>query len=177
MKHLITTCDNGLIFFWRLPDKLVTKLQLIKTENKRIEEASERAPTVIEEAPEWDENDSRPASVTASPLVSKALLKSSEERKGEQTASEETKKEEEDFDFEVPEKLQPQERDPTLVKKKKKEVVDVLADIKKATNFIDSLVNSQKDTTPTNNSRNITSSDARMASQGDQGEVYATEAT
>ena len=39
-----------------------------------------------------------------------------------------------------------------MVKKKKKEVVDVLADIKKATNFIDSLVNSQKDNT--NNSKN-----------------------
>ena len=81
MKHLITTCDNGLIFFWRLPDKLVTKLQLIKTENKRIEEASQRAPTVIEEAPEQEENDSRPASVAASPLISRAKL--SEERKGE----------------------------------------------------------------------------------------------
>ena len=31
------------------------------------------------------------------------------------------------------------ERDPTEVKKRKNEVVDVLADIKKATNFIDKL--------------------------------------
>ena len=63
-----------------------------------------------------------------------------------------------------------------MVKKKKKEVVDVLADIKKATNFIDSLVNSQKDNT-NNNSRNIGSTNTRAASQGDQGEVYATDAT
>ena len=64
-----------------------------------------------------------------------------------------------------------------MVKKKKKEVVDVLADIKKATNFIDSLVNSQKDST-NNNSRNVGSStNTRAASQGDQGEVYATDAT
>lgn len=45
----------------------------------------------------------------------------------------------EDFDFEVPEKLKINERDPTEVKKRKNEVVDVLGEIKKATNFIDKI--------------------------------------
>ena len=39
----------------------------------------------------------------------------------------------------MPDKLKIKERDPTEVKKRKNEVVDVLADIKKATNFIDKL--------------------------------------
>lgn len=46
----------------------------------------------------------------------------------------------EDFSFEVPEKLQPSDRDNTIVKKRKEEVVDVLADIKRATNFVHDLV-------------------------------------
>ena len=51
-----------------------------------------------------------------------------------------TKVEDEDFDFEVPDKWKVSERDNTIVKKRKEEVVDVLAGIKKATNFIDDLV-------------------------------------
>ena len=43
----------------------------------------------------------------------------------------------EDFDFEVPDKLKPMERDNTLIKKRKEEVVDVLANIKSAVNFVD----------------------------------------
>ena len=43
----------------------------------------------------------------------------------------------EDFDFEVPAKLKPMERDSTMIKKRKEEVVDVLANIKSAVNFVD----------------------------------------
>jgi len=40
----------------------------------------------------------------------------------------------------VPDKWKVSERDNTIVKRRKEEVVDVLAGIKKATNFIDDLV-------------------------------------
>ncbi len=46
----------------------------------------------------------------------------------------------EDFDFDVPDKLKPNIRDNTLVKNRKEQVVDLLADIAKATNFVDELV-------------------------------------
>ena len=55
MKHLITTSDNGLIFVWRLPEKIAQCLQKIKNEGQRIEEINERVPTIIEEAEETDE--------------------------------------------------------------------------------------------------------------------------
>ena len=48
-----------------------------------------------------------------------------------------TEEEDEDFNFDVPDKLQITPRDNTIVKAKKAEVIDVLADIKKATNFVD----------------------------------------
>jgi len=40
----------------------------------------------------------------------------------------------------VPDKLKPDRRDNTIVKKRKEQVTDVLADIAKATSFIDEIV-------------------------------------
>jgi len=48
--------------------------------------------------------------------------------------------EDKDFDFDVPDKLKPDRRDNTIVKKRKEQVTDVLADIAKATSFIDEIV-------------------------------------
>lgn len=36
MRHLITTSDNGIIFIWRLPEKLAQCLQKIKNESQRL---------------------------------------------------------------------------------------------------------------------------------------------
>ena len=47
----------------------------------------------------------------------------------------------EEKDFEVPDKLKPTERDGTTIKKKKEEVVGVLAQINAATNLINQVVN------------------------------------
>ena len=55
MKHLVTTTDNGLIFIWRLPEKIAQCLQKIKNEGQRLEAAIERTPSVIEEVEENDE--------------------------------------------------------------------------------------------------------------------------
>ena len=55
MKHLITTSDNGLIFVWRLPEKIAQCLQKIKNEGQRIVEINLRVPSIIEEAEEKDE--------------------------------------------------------------------------------------------------------------------------
>lgn len=55
----------------------------------------------------------------------------------------------EDFDFKVPDKLKIKDRDPTEVKKRKNEVVDVLGEIKKATNFIDKIAASETPNTKT----------------------------
>ena len=58
-------------------------------------------------------------------------------------------KDDEDFNFEVPDKLKIKERDPTEVKKRKNEVVDVLGEIKKATNFIEKIAASETPNTKT----------------------------
>ena len=50
----------------------------------------------------------------------------------------------------MPEKLKPTDRDNTIVKKRKEEVVDVLAEISKAASFVDQIV--QKET-PNMNSK------------------------
>ena len=55
MKHLITTSDNGLIFVWKVPEKIAQCLQKIKNEGQRIVEINQRVPTIIEEAEERDE--------------------------------------------------------------------------------------------------------------------------
>ena len=69
-----------------------------------------------------------------------AALQSKESKKADDEEEKENKKQDdgdEDFNFEVPDKLKPSVRDNTIVKKRKEEVVDVLADIAKATNLID----------------------------------------
>ena len=55
MKHLITTSDNGIIFVWRLPEKMAQCLAKIKNEGQRLEAAIERTPSIIEEAEETEE--------------------------------------------------------------------------------------------------------------------------
>jgi len=55
MKHLITTSDNGLIFIWRLPEKIAQCLQKVRHEAQRLESAIERTPSVIPEAEENEE--------------------------------------------------------------------------------------------------------------------------
>jgi len=46
---------------------------------------------------------------------------------------------EEDFNFDLPEKIKPTERDNTIVKKKKEQVADVLALVNNAANFVDEI--------------------------------------
>ena len=72
MKHLITTTDNGLIFVWRLPEKIAQCLQKIKNEGQRLEAAIERTPSVIEEV---EENDELAESLGAKPISSFSGLK------------------------------------------------------------------------------------------------------
>lgn len=48
--------------------------------------------------------------------------------------------EDEDFDFNLPDKLKPNVKDNAVAKKRKEEVADVLADIAKATSFVDEIV-------------------------------------
>ena len=52
---MITTSDNGLIFVWKVPEKIAQCLQKIKNEGQRIVEINQRVPTIIEEAEEKDE--------------------------------------------------------------------------------------------------------------------------
>ena len=124
---MITTSDNGIIFVWRLPEKIAQCLQKVKNEANRLEAAIERTPSIIEEAEETDE-----LGESAGPKDKKALKEGSNED------------DDQDFDFDVPDKLKVQDRDSTMVRKRKEEVVDVLADIKKAANFVDQIV--QKET-------------------------------
>ena len=152
MKHLVTTTDNGLIFVWRLPEKIAQCLQKIKNEGQRLEAAIERTPSVIEEV---EENDELAESLGAKPISSFSGLN---EHKSASSAPNTTQNSpdvlvegndnvkdnkpasllaDEDFDFEVPAKLKPMERDSTMIKKRKEEVVDVLANIKNAVNFVD----------------------------------------
>ena len=45
----------------------------------------------------------------------------------------------EDFNFDLPEKIKPNDRDNTIVKKKKEDVADVLALVNNAANFVDKI--------------------------------------
>lgn len=47
----------------------------------------------------------------------------------------------------MPEKLRPSDRDSSIVKKRKEQVADVLADIAKAASFVDQIYTNEK-TTP-----------------------------
>jgi len=58
MRHLITTSDNGLIFIWRLPEKIAQCLYKVKIEAQSLEDRIEgikRAPEIIEEVEENEE--------------------------------------------------------------------------------------------------------------------------
>jgi len=129
MRHLITTSDNGLIFVWRLPDRMAQCLQKIKNEGQKLEAAIDRTPSIIEEAEETEEFGDSHGPKT----------KADEEGK----KSKEDGEEDEDFDFDVPDKLKPDRRDNTIVKKRKEQVADVLADIAKATSFVDEIVSKE----------------------------------
>ena len=150
MKHLVTTTDNGLIFIWRLPEKIAQCLQKIKNEGQRLEAAIERTPSVIEEVEENDElgesSGPKPISSFSGLVEQKSALSApgtttnlpdvSIEGLGNNNKPE-SELADEDFNFEVPDKLKPMERDNTLIKRRKEEVVDVLANIKSAVNFVD----------------------------------------
>ena len=56
-------------------------------------------------------------------------------------AKEEVK--EEDFNFDLPDKIKPTDRDNTIVKKKKEDVADVLALVNNAAKFVDRLSNQE----------------------------------
>ena len=99
MKHLITTSDNGLIFVWKLPEKIAQCLQNIKNEGQRIVEINERVPSIIEEVEEKDE-----LGDSAGPKPIKAI-KAASASNTEETKKEGEPQDEEDFDFEVPDKL------------------------------------------------------------------------
>ena len=137
MKHLITTSDNGLIFIWRVPEKIAQCLQKVKNEAQRLEAAIERTPSMIEEAEENDELGDSHGPQTKTAAKVKQPEKEDVDKKSEEQAKAD---DDQDFDFEVPEKLKVTSRDNTFVKRRKEKVVDVLADIKKATAFIDGIV-------------------------------------
>ncbi len=147
MRHLITTSDNGIIFVWRLPEKLAQCLQKVKNEGQRLEAAIEKTPSIIEEAEETDE-----LGESAGPKNDgKGKLKEGDE--------------EEDFDFDVPDKFKIGARDNTIVRKRKEEVVDVLADIAKAANFVDKIV--QKETPTLNKSASMSKKVAAISAVDD----------
>ena len=136
MRHLITTSDNGLIFVWRLPERLAQCLQSIKNEGERLEVAMERTPSIIEEEDENEElGDSQRGTENvneeAHPAVKVAPLGSNEEVKDE------------DFNFDLPDKIKPTDRDNTIVKKKKEDVADVLALVNNAAKFVDQISNKE----------------------------------
>lgn len=137
MKHLITTSDNGLIFIWRLPEKFAQCLQKVKNEAQKLGIAIERTPSIIEEVE--DERDELGES--SGPKAEIDAGKLAKEGADSKNSSVKVKKEDADmdFDFDVPDSLRPSVRDNTIVKKRKEEVVDVLADIGKAANFIDKI--------------------------------------
>lgn len=100
LKHLITTSDNGIIFIWRLPERLAQCLQKIKNEGQRLEAVISRTDSIIEEAEEHDElGDSQVKAVSAQGVAKP--------------------KSDEDFDFDLPDNLRPSERDSSIVKKRK----------------------------------------------------------
>ena len=151
MKHLITTSDNGLIFIWRLPEKIAQCLGKIKNEAHKLEAAIERTPSIIEEVEERDElGESHGAGdkpTADGGMVAEVEVADIKNKTGGSTRV--TKEAaDKDFDFDVPESLQPTERDNTIVKRRKEEVADVLADIGKAANFIDKIAAAE--TPPTN---------------------------
>ena len=141
MKHLVTTTDNGLIFIWRLPEKIAQCLQKIKNEGQRLEAAIERTPSVIEEVEENDElgesSGPKPISSFSGLVEAKSATASVLVEGLGNNNKAESELADEDFNFEVPDKLKPMERDNTLIKRRKEEVVDVLANIKSAVNFVD----------------------------------------
>lgn len=105
-------------------------MQKIKNEGQRLENAIERTPSIIEEAAEMDE-----LGESGGPKVS-----GFDKKPGQAAIVEGSKSDnngDEDFDFELPDKLQPLERDSTMVKKRKNEMADVLGEIAKATSFVD----------------------------------------
>ena len=120
LKHLITTSDSGIIYIWRLPQQLAKSLNKVKSDFLKLKQDMYRIPSMIEEAENEEEN------LTI--------------REQNSVVSQDPKKkeaeEEKDADFEVPSKLQVSERDGTTMKKKKNEVVDVLAAITAATNLV-----------------------------------------
>ena len=91
----------------------------------------QRTPSIIEEAEENDE-----LGESNGPKNLKGVTP-----KGEHLAVK--VEDDEDFNFDVPDKLQITPRDNTIVKVKKAAVIDVLADIKKATNFVDQIVSKE----------------------------------
>ena len=159
MKHLITTSDNGLIFIWRLPEKFAQCLQKVKNEAQKLGIAIERTPSIIEEVE--DERDELGES--SGPKAEIDAGKLAKEGADSKNSSVKVKKEDADmdFDFDVPDSLRPSVRDNTIVKKRKEEVVDVLADIGKAANFIDKIA-SQQVLSPTNGALNINRSSSQV---------------
>ena len=111
LRHLITTSDSGIIYIWRLPQQLAKSLNKVKSDFVKLKQDMYRIPSMIEEVENEEEN------LTIS---NKNSVVSSDPKKVED-------EEEKDFDFEVPDKLKVNERDGTTMKKKKNEVVDVLA--------------------------------------------------
>ena len=136
MRHLITTSDNGLIFVWRLPERLAQCLQSIKNEGERLEQAIERTPSIIEEE---DENEELGDSQRS---TGKVNAEAHPDVKLAPFAQEEVK--EEDFNFDLPDKIKPTDRDNTIVKKKKEDVADVLALVNNAAKFVDRLSNQEQ---------------------------------
>jgi len=140
MKHLITTSDNGLIFIWRLPEKFAQCLQKVKNEAQKLGIAIERTPSIIEEV-EDERDELGESSGPKAEMDAEQVAKGGAAAIDPKNASAKVKKEEADmdFDFDVPDSLKPSVRDNTIVKKRKEEVVDVLADIGKAANFIEKI--------------------------------------
>lgn len=98
----------------------------------KLAAAIQRTPSVIEEAEENEElgESSGPKNTSSRTSIrGKSPMKTADDGEGD-----------EDFNFDVPAKLKPSVRDNTIVKKRKEEVVDVLADIKKAAAFVDDII-------------------------------------
>jgi len=52
LRHLITTSEEGLIYFWRLPENLSRALNKIRTDAIKMRQEMQRIPQII---PEEDE--------------------------------------------------------------------------------------------------------------------------
>ena len=107
---------------------LAKSLHKVKQDFLKLQQDMHRIPSMIEEVD--NEEDALTSSINNSNSNKNSILEKNESKEKEEKNWVEEK------NFEVPDKLKPDERDGSTIKKKKQEVVGVLAQISAATNLI-----------------------------------------